>query len=100
VRCQQAAIPDGLGFRTKPALARVMLERALEAEIPVGWVTADEVYGGDGRFVATGDADNDPEKRGCRTRRLARWDRWRLSHRGASTLWPSAAACTGPPSGA
>jgi SRSO17 transposase len=37
VRCREAAIPDGLGFRTKPALARVMLERALEAELP-GWL--------------------------------------------------------------
>jgi SRSO17 transposase len=50
VRCREAAIPDEIGFRTKPELARVMLERALEAEIPVAWVTADEVYGGDGRL--------------------------------------------------
>jgi SRSO17 transposase len=50
VRCREAAIPDEIGFRTKPQLARVMLERALEAEIPVAWVTADEVYGGDGRL--------------------------------------------------
>jgi SRSO17 transposase len=49
-RCREAAIPDAVGFRTKPELARVMLERALDAEIPVGWVTGDEVYGGDGRL--------------------------------------------------
>jgi SRSO17 transposase len=47
-RCREAAIPDQIGFRTKPELARLMLERALDAEIPVGWVTGDEVYGGDG----------------------------------------------------
>jgi SRSO17 transposase len=49
-RCREAAIPDAVGFRTKPELARVMLERALDAKVPVGWVTADEVYGGDGRL--------------------------------------------------
>src|SRR5918994_807300 len=38
-RCREAAIPDAVGFRTKPQLARVMLERALDAEIPVAWVT-------------------------------------------------------------
>jgi SRSO17 transposase len=27
-----------------------MLERALEAKVPVAWVTGDEVYGGDGRL--------------------------------------------------
>jgi SRSO17 transposase len=49
-RCWQAAIPDEVGFHTKPELARVMLERALEAKVPVAWVTGDEVYGGDGRL--------------------------------------------------
>jgi SRSO17 transposase len=28
-------------------LARVLLERALDAGVPASWVTADEVYGGD-----------------------------------------------------
>jgi SRSO17 transposase len=36
-----------MAFRTKPQLARDMLERALDAEVPAAWVTADEVYGGD-----------------------------------------------------
>jgi SRSO17 transposase len=34
-------------FRTKPQPARVMLQRALDAEVPASWVTADEAYGGD-----------------------------------------------------
>ena len=33
-------------FRTKLELARIMLEHALDAGVPVSWVTADEVYGG------------------------------------------------------
>src|SRR5215217_2045528 len=44
-RCHAAGVPDQVGFQTKPELARVMLERALEAGVPAGWVTADEVYG-------------------------------------------------------
>jgi SRSO17 transposase len=46
-RCQVAGVPDRVGFATKPELARVMLDRALEAGVPAGWVTADEVYGAD-----------------------------------------------------
>ena len=49
-RCREAAIPDAVGFRTKPQLAQVMLERALEAKLPVAWVTGDEASGGDGRL--------------------------------------------------
>jgi SRSO17 transposase len=45
-RCRAAGVPDKVGFATKPELARVMLRRVLEAGVPAGWVTADEVYGG------------------------------------------------------
>jgi SRSO17 transposase len=44
-RCRAAGVPDQVGFATKPELARRMLERALEAGVPAGWVTADAVYG-------------------------------------------------------
>ena len=46
-RCRAAGIPDTVGFATKPQLARRMLERALDSGVPCGWVTGDEVYGGD-----------------------------------------------------
>jgi SRSO17 transposase len=46
-RCRAARVPEQVGFWTKPQLARVMLERALDAGVPASWVTADEVYGGD-----------------------------------------------------
>src|SRR5712692_7752867 len=39
-RRREAAVPEGVAFRTKPQLARVMLERALAAGIPAygcGW---------------------------------------------------------------
>jgi hypothetical protein len=49
-RCRQAGIGDRVEFHTKPQLARRMLERALDAGVPTAWVTADEVYGGDGRL--------------------------------------------------
>src|SRR5215211_968650 len=44
-RCRAAGVPDQRRFATKPELARVMLKRALDAGVPAGWVTADEVYG-------------------------------------------------------
>jgi SRSO17 transposase len=48
----EAHVPEPVGFRTKPQLAQAMLERALDAGVPAGWVTADEVYGGDARLRA------------------------------------------------
>lgn len=49
-RCREAGIPDDIRFATKPALARRMLERAFEAEVPHAWIVADEVYGQDRRL--------------------------------------------------
>lgn len=49
-RCRAAGIPDQEQFATKPVRARRMLERALQAEVPFGWVTADEAYGSDTKF--------------------------------------------------
>jgi SRSO17 transposase len=49
-RCEEAAVPETVAFRTKPQLARAMLERALDAGVPARWVTGDEVYGGDRRL--------------------------------------------------
>jgi len=46
-RCREAGIPDEEAFQTKPQLAQAMLARALNAEVPCGWVTGDEVYGND-----------------------------------------------------
>ncbi|KVZ10406.1 IS701 family transposase [Burkholderia ubonensis] len=46
-RCKAAGIPDTTKFATKSQLAKQMLERALDAGVPCGWVTGDEVYGGD-----------------------------------------------------
>lgn len=45
-RCQQAGIPDDVGFASKPELARRMLEHAFRQGVPAAWVTGDSVYGG------------------------------------------------------
>jgi SRSO17 transposase len=42
-----AGVPEQAGFATKPALARQMIVAALDAGVPAGWVTGDEVYGAD-----------------------------------------------------
>lgn len=49
-RCRAAHIPDAVEFATKPQLARRMLQRAKQANIPARWVAADEVYGSDYQF--------------------------------------------------
>lgn len=49
-RCEAAGIGQEVQFATKPELVRAMLERALDAGVPCGWVTGDAVYGGDRRL--------------------------------------------------
>ena len=44
-RCAAAGIGADVPFRTKPELAQLMLDRALDAGVPAGWVAGDEVYG-------------------------------------------------------
>jgi SRSO17 transposase len=51
-RRAEAHVPERVGFQTKPQLAQQMLARAVDAGILAGWVTADEVYGGDARLRA------------------------------------------------
>ena len=46
-RREEAGVPEKVAFRTKPQLARLMLERAVESGVPFGWATGDEVYGND-----------------------------------------------------
>jgi SRSO17 transposase len=45
-RRQVAGIPESVHFQTKPELAVQMLERMRQARIPISWVVADTVYGG------------------------------------------------------
>jgi len=44
-RREQAGVPEQIGMRTKPQLAKQMLRRALAAGVEAGWVVADSVYG-------------------------------------------------------
>jgi SRSO17 transposase len=47
-RCAEAGIGPEVEFATKPELALAMIIRALDAEVPAGWVAGDEVYGQNG----------------------------------------------------
>lgn len=49
-RRQEARVPETIKFNTKPELARQMLERAFDNNIPCAWVTGDSIYGGDRRL--------------------------------------------------
>src|SRR2546429_113437 len=45
-RCRSAGIPESVRFQTKPELAVHMIERLWKAAVPVSWVVADTIYGG------------------------------------------------------
>ena len=59
-RCRGVGIPDDVPFRTKPALARAMLEQALDGGMSVAWVTGDEVYGSDRKLRMVLEARRQP----------------------------------------
>ena len=44
-RCQQAGVPEGIGFQTKPEIALQQIRKAMEQKIAVGVVLADAGYG-------------------------------------------------------
>jgi SRSO17 transposase len=44
-RCREAGIPETTRFQTKCELASLMVERIVQAQIPIRWVVADCVYG-------------------------------------------------------
>jgi SRSO17 transposase len=49
-RRETAGVPKAVAFETKLVRARRMVERAVAAGLPAGWVTADAVYGSDYHF--------------------------------------------------
>jgi SRSO17 transposase len=49
-RCRAAGVPEQIEFTTKPMLGKRMVERALAAGVPCGWVAGDEVYGHDSKL--------------------------------------------------
>jgi SRSO17 transposase len=44
-RRERAGVPERIGMRTKPQLAKEMLRRALDGGVEATWVVADSVYG-------------------------------------------------------
>src|SRR6266849_627774 len=44
-RCEEAGLSSTVRFQTKCELARQMMERLHQAQIPIDWVVADTVYG-------------------------------------------------------
>ena len=46
-RRRKARVPDDVAFATKPAMARAMIARLLDAGLPCAWVLADALHGSD-----------------------------------------------------
>lgn len=47
-RCRSAGVPEErLAYRTKPQLAREMIQHAMDSALPFGWVSGNQVYGQD-----------------------------------------------------
>jgi hypothetical protein len=44
-RCQQAGVPEGVEFQTKPEIALQQIRQALQQQVPMGVVLADAGYG-------------------------------------------------------
>lgn len=51
-RCQQAGVPEEIGFQTKPEIALEQMRRAVEQKVPVGVVLVDAGYGNGTPFRA------------------------------------------------
>jgi SRSO17 transposase len=49
-RCEQAGVPDDVGFATRSELADDMITAAVKALVPARWVAADEAYGNNTRL--------------------------------------------------
>jgi hypothetical protein len=69
-RCRAAGIGDEVAFATKPELARQMIERVVQAEVPFAWVAGDEVYGGNPKLREWPRAE-DHYARGIRSETIA-----------------------------
>ena len=52
-RCQQAGVPEGIAFQTKPEIALEQVRQAMEQQVPVGVVLADAGYGKGTQFRTT-----------------------------------------------
>lgn len=52
-RCDEAGVPAGVIFRTKPELAAEMIQNATVEGMPFRWVAGDSVYGNSPAFVQT-----------------------------------------------
>ena len=46
----EAKIPEDVSFRTKPEIALDLIRRAVDADLPRGWLLADEAYGNSSEF--------------------------------------------------
>ena len=86
-RRAKAWVPEDVDFATKPAMAREMVARTLDAGLPCAWVLADAVYGSDYRFRRLLEERGQPYVLAVRSTHTLRFlDDWNLIQSDPATL--------------
>lgn len=100
----RAGVPVEAAFATKPAMARAMIARTLDAGLPCAWVLADAVYGSDYRLRRMLEARAQPYVLAVRSNHALRFlENWKLIETDPATMaqelgddqWASLAAGEG-----
>jgi len=83
----RAHVPEDIAFRTKPAMAREMIARTLDADVPCAWVLADALYGSDSRLRRMLEARGQPYVLAVRSNHTLRFlEGWQLTETDPANL--------------
>lgn len=86
-RRTKARVPADLAFATKPAMAREMIARTLDAGLPCAWVLADALYGSDYKLRRMLEDRGQPYVLAVRSNQTLRFlEDWILVHTDPATL--------------
>ena len=86
-RCAKAGVPEEVGFATKPAMARDMIARSLDAGVTCAWVLADALYGADSKLRRLLEGRHQPYVLAVRSNHTLRYlEDWSLIQTDPATL--------------
>ena len=83
----KAHVPGDVAFATKPAIARQMIARILDAGVPCAWVLADALYGSDYKLRRLLESRGQPYVLAVRSNQMLRFlEDWTLVQTDPATL--------------